>query len=140
MRSPSIIPLLLCGLLGVEPILAAETGDLNGDGRVDLADVFHYQDELPAAPGAMSRIEEYPCYGWNDGLNVLGALYLEALAGHTGGALSRGAGAGSAGGEEGGAGAASTTNASTGTDSTGASASNATASLGNHTWMPMASR
>lgn len=57
----------------------AETGDLNGDGDVDLADAVHFENGLPPAPGSLSGFEEFACSGWNDGMAILGALKVEAL-------------------------------------------------------------
>ena len=80
---------------------AAETGDVDGDGRLTLADVVHFSEngqpppverlgdpavplgewahERPFAEGSLDAIIDFACTGWNDWGNVTGAIYLEVL-------------------------------------------------------------
>ncbi len=73
---------------------AAETGDLNDDGKVDLLDVVHFDDLGPkwniaepqkfvddlvaaAPPGSLDGFVEFACSGWNDPWRIPGAIFLE---------------------------------------------------------------
>jgi hypothetical protein len=63
---------------------AAETGDVDGDGRISIADVWHYCKDTPAAPGSLDAFAGYPCAEgpqgdlyWSSMVPLM--IYLESL-------------------------------------------------------------
>ncbi len=84
----SIRPVLLWVLVIVPAVRAAETGDVDGDGRLTIADVVHLEDLLGHAEGSLTGFEAFPCYleQGNDPDRTLwlvnmvpSAIYLESL-------------------------------------------------------------
>src|SRR2546422_10561211 len=60
----------LGGIALVEKLRGVETGDIDGDGYVTLADVASFLEGFTAAPGSLDGLEVDPCHGWNDVRNI----------------------------------------------------------------------
>lgn len=80
--STSFLTLLVC--LGDCRVASAASGDVNGDGLLNLADVVHAASGQPASPGSLEEWEVHPCFAdWNQPeirAGMLGGLiYLEEL-------------------------------------------------------------
>jgi hypothetical protein len=61
---------------------AAETGDVDGDGRISIADMVHLEDGLPPAEGSLDAFRDRPCFPWKTYYvdQIIPALvYLESL-------------------------------------------------------------
>lgn len=77
-RSVFFIAVGLTGLCFLEKARGAETGDIDGDGLVTLADVVSYLEGLPPAPGSLDGLESDPCLSFQPA-NLPGAISLEVV-------------------------------------------------------------